>query len=581
MAFDGPGNKVVGATDYEWCYSQYTTRINNELAEGSELALVAYRYLVTGKSGTANTMHFSATITNNGLTALTNADLYFVVYEDLGAEKRYLVRDVLPPQYIASLAPGASVTFEGDSAVLPGVNLNNAGGVAFVQSRQVSPQDREVLQAAMAEEKSVLLVTPPSLLFVMHPNDPVTSTKTLQINQGGSIGFTWTADKDVAWLTVDPAAGSPPSTVSVRADRSGLTAGQWDTGHVTITASGDTVGSPHVVDVSLHTLDPGPPGQVDASADQDILGVNGVSTCTVQALVTDSAGIDVLNGTEVSFQTDLGTVNPSTATTVDGMAQTTLVSAATAGLGTVVVQAGTVSNTVGVRFVGPAHDIAVNPDVQTLRANGASSTRVSVQVTDQAGWPVFDGTVVTFTTDLGTVSPSSSPTMAGAASTVIRSSATPGWAHVTAWADAASGTVTMRFGGPPAGVSVTANPGLLPADGASTAVVMTTVSDQWGDPIIDGTPVTFTTDLGAVSPLSAATVGGVATTVLTADTILGPATVMALAETVSGTTVARFVGPPVTVSVAARPETLIADGVAMAVVTATVTDETGYPVLDG
>jgi hypothetical protein len=525
IAFDGNQNKVVGTyPTAAQNYQAYKTIVDAERAGGSNLMLVAYRTTCTAAT---TTMHFSATVTNQGPTTLTNVDLRFAVYENLGTEKRYVVRDMLPSQYIASLAPGASTTLTGDSVSLTGVNPADLGGIAFVQSR--AAPTLAVLQAALAEDRPALRVTPDTMEFRMHPNDPVTSTQTAQIVNCGAGSFTWTAAKDAAWLTAAPLAGSSPANLTVTANRTGLTAGQWYIGHVTVTASAGTLDSPQTITVRLKVLVPGPPAHVSASATPGIIRANGVSTAAIRALVTDAAGITVTNGTTVTFQTNRGDITPATATTTLGAAQATLVSTTTAGVATVVAGAGTVTGTVSVRFVGPPHDVAATASPSTIRANGVSTAIIYAHVTDAVGWPVFDGTVVTYTTDRGTLLSSSAATSNGYAYVTLRSSATPGPAHVTAWSAGISGTVTVGFGGPPQTVRVTVSPASLLADGLATAIVTATVTDQWGDRVVNGTTVVFNSTVGTTTPVSATTVGGVATTVLT-GTVPGPATVTATSD---------------------------------------------------
>jgi hypothetical protein len=58
------------------------------------------------------------------------------------------------------------------------------------------------------------------------------------------------------------------------------------------------------------------------------------------------------------------------------------------------------------------------------------------------------------------------------------------------------------------------------ADGASTAAITATVTDAYGNPVADGTPVTFTLSapLGTVTPNPASTAGGVALATFQAGT---------------------------------------------------------------
>jgi hypothetical protein len=58
--------------------------------------------------------------------------------------------------------------------------------------------------------------------------------------------------------------------------------------------------------------------------------------------------------------------------------------------------------------------------------------------------------------------------------------------------------------GPPADITVTADPASIPV-GGSTSTIQANVTDAGGNPVADGTVVTFTTSLGSVSPYTSTT----------------------------------------------------------------------------
>jgi autotransporter family porin len=70
------------------------------------------------------------------------------------------------------------------------------------------------------------------------------------------------------------------------------------------------------------------------------------------------------------------------------------------------------------------------------------------------------------------------------------------------------------------------------ADGASTAAITATVTDAYGNPVADGTPVTFTLSapLGTVTPNPASTAGGVALATFQAGTVTGTVVLTATAD---------------------------------------------------
>jgi len=74
----------------------------------------------------------------------------------------------------------------------------------------------------------------------------------------------------------------------------------------------------------------GQPGAVTLTADPPTLNCDGVASSTVSAAVTHTTGEPAVNGVEVDFSVQvLGTANPLTATTTDGIAKSTITPLAT------------------------------------------------------------------------------------------------------------------------------------------------------------------------------------------------------------------------------------------------------------
>jgi uncharacterized repeat protein (TIGR01451 family) len=125
-------------------------------------------------------------------------------------------------------------------------------------------------------------------------------------------------------------------------------------------------------------------------------------------------------------------------------------------------------------------------------------------------------------------------------------------------------------------VTVSAYPSSILVGGAQ-AIITATVLDQYGNPVADGTPVTFTASLGVIVPASRPTTNGVATATLTSGYAAGTATVTAFADGRSGYTYVTFwPGAPFTVTVTINPSDLTVDDTAL--VTSTVRDYYGNPV---
>ncbi len=309
------------------------------------------------------------------------------------------------------------------------------------------------------------------------------------------------------------------------------------------------------------------------TASPDTLPVGNLSTIT--ATVTDGSNNPVPDGTVVSFTTDLGNISPASATTVNGVATATL-SSTVAGVATVTATVDSLNATTQVTFTPdvPANvTLSANP---TTLLVGNSST-LTATVTDQYGNAVADGTVVSFATSLGNVSPISATTVNGVATATL-SSTVAGVATVTATVDSLNATTQVTFTPDvPANVALVAVPSTLPVGNLSTLTA--TVTDQFGNPVANGTPVSFTTDFGTLSGSSATTVNGVATATLS-STLPGVATVTATVGSLSATTQVTFtLGAPANVTLSANPTTLLVGN--SSTLTATVTDQYGNAVADG
>jgi hypothetical protein len=135
--------------------------------------------------------------------------------------------------------------------------------------------------------------------------------------------------------------------------------------------------------------------------------------------------------------------------------------------------------------------------------------QVSAIVLTQPGVPVQNGTHVTFSTDLGSVSPTDTTTVNGVATVQFIANGQSGIADVHATSGSAKdatgtttsgvgSTIKLTVGGAAAArVLVTASPSRVSSTGGSSTITAT-VSDANGNPLI-GVTVAFTTDNGTVS----------------------------------------------------------------------------------
>jgi len=200
--------------------------------------------------------------------------------------------------------------------------------------------------------------------------------------------------------------------------------------------------------------------------------------------------------------------------------------------------------------------------VAVLIENGTTSTGTGTAATTaSSGTAVHNGTVVSFTTSLGTIEPAEARTNNGRVTVKLTADGRSGRATITAFSGSAKQTLEVVIGGAAAErVAVTTNPSQLGANGGQ-AVVSARVEDVNGNPLT-GVPVVFTTTAGTLSASSGLTgEGGVATVTLSTT---AEATVTASAGGKIGTAIVRlrprsgvtvsaptgvFVGAPATFSV--------------------------------
>jgi adhesin/invasin len=290
----------------------------------------------------------------------------------------------------------------------------------------------------------------------------------------------------------------------------------------------------------------------------------------------------VADGTLVTFGTNLGVgVNPDSRLTMGGVATTTITAGTTAGVAAVSASAGAAVGLATVNLL-PDAPYTVTLWAMPPRLTVEQTATLFAAVTDRYTNPVADGTLVTILSSLGTINPLYPvSTVSGVATATLRSNIA-GTAVVTATAQGRVGTTSVIFDpGPPHTVSLTAYPTQLPADGSTTTIITATVIDHAGNVVADNTPVTFTTSLTTsftLTPTVVGTADGVATTTLSSG-VAGAATVTATAGTAAGTNTIIFTPIAFYVTVQASPASCTVGQTAQ--VTVTVTDQQGYPALDG
>jgi hypothetical protein len=131
----------------------------------------------------------------------------------------------------------------------------------------------------------------------------------------------------------------------------------------------------------------------------------------------------------------------------------------------------------------PEHMDVFNPTYY-LRPNGDTAV-IEYLISDAQNVVVADGTLVSFFATNGTVSPASATTVDGYVKATFTSGANIGTGVVGALtSNNVSASTEIAIGNPvPSQISLSISDNQLPADGLSTAELLATVRDRWGDPM--------------------------------------------------------------------------------------------------
>lgn len=148
----------------------------------------------------------------------------------------------------------------------------------------------------------------------------------------------------------------------------------------------------------------------------------GTGTGTTNTTRT-GAGTPVQNGTVVTFTTTVGRIEPAEARTHNGQVTVKLIAGGASGSARVTAYSGGASASTTL-LIGTAavNRVSLTTTPQALGANGGS-VQVIASVTDEGGNPL-SGVPVTFSTDRGTISPSTATTDANGVATATLTTTT-------------------------------------------------------------------------------------------------------------------------------------------------------------
>jgi adhesin/invasin len=206
------------------------------------------------------------------------------------------------------------------------------------------------------------------------------------------------------------------------------------------------------------------------------------------------------------------------------------------------------------------------------RAPLNSEVEILATVQENSGTAVQNGTLVTFTTTLGTLQPREATTVRGVARTILQTGSTSGTATINATSGNARTTggntanntttagtnVQILIGAAAASrISVVARPGAVSSSGG-TAEIVAAVVDEAGNPVT-GVAVSFSTDQGTLSASTATTdSNGEARTRLTTnrESIVTARVGAGGTDRTATVTVRVSAAPSLTVTIPATPPTV-------------------------
>ena len=161
--------------------------------------------------------------------------------------------------------------------------------------------------------------------------------------------------------------------------------------------------------------------------------------------------------------------------------------------------------------------ITLVSDRAVVPVNGTA--QIIATLIEQSGTPAHNGTLVTFTTTLGTLDPREAVTNNGQAVVTLRAGTESGTAEIGAFSGSArtEAPVMIAIGGAAAAaVTLSANPAAVPPTGG-TVTIIAAVTDASGNRLV-GVPVSFTANAGTLASATVVTdSSGEARTTLTTD----------------------------------------------------------------
>ena len=401
-------------------------------------------------------------------------------------------------------------------------------------------------------------------------------------------------------LPYDAAALPPGSTPQVVWLDTSSSPAAWTNAGVEVLGVGRgtiTAYLPHLSTYTVVALSAQSAQAIRVTATPNSLPADGTSAATLTATVLDASGNPV-PGVQVTFDTTIGTLSPTTAVTdssgqasvelTSSQSGTAQVTASAAGIASAPVSVAFATATAGTPVaafvfhpspIAPAGSLPPGAlAVVLVTAEDASGAAVPGATIDLSFVPApGGGTAEVGSTELGASAQAFTTDANGQVTVVYIGPATPpasGADVITAsvpGSPAATATDSYAFAG--VGVTVSAAPGQVPADGTSSATITARVT-QGANPVA-GAEVQFTTDLGRLSSASAVTNAAGTAQVTWTSTQVGQGQVTVTADGATGTATVDFTA--VSASAAAPTTTYPSTGASAPGVTAPVSSSGASP----
>jgi adhesin/invasin len=227
---------------------------------------------------------------------------------------------------------------------------------------------------------------------------------------------------------------------------------------------------------------------------------DGASSQTVEATLLTEDNTPV-SGVEIGFSTSRGVITKTASTNARGKAKAVLTSTNSPGTATVRAGFSSIQQSMTIAFADPVVSVKASP--MTVIATPSNSSQITAYASFADATPVPDSTRVRFSTTEGNIS-SMTLTRSGRATAELRPTGVAS-SEVTVTASCGNATATaqaMFIADVPARIYASALPDTIAGGGGSFSTIVAEISDVYGNPVADGTLVTFavTSGNGIVTP---------------------------------------------------------------------------------